>query len=196
VQQTAATTHCSPSHTARSANRGDHRYCEGQARGRGDQAGGDGRLRRPVQVQVQVGRMHRTMHEALSGEPIRAPNGLDGSAVHDGSVELVAGDRRAARTLGSRAARGSVSWTGTAPRSGPQRPPWPGRARPAMTFSRRSPGGQIRPTPAMRWRARPVGASRLNALLEYPQALESQQQLGPARTAQPPTGPSSATFTA
>jgi len=39
-------------------------------------------------------------------------------------------------------------------------------------------------------------AEAVNALLEYPQALESQQQLGPARTAQPPTGASSTTFTA
>jgi hypothetical protein len=38
-------------------------------------------------------------------------------------------------------------------------------------------------------------AEAVNALLEYPQALESQQQLGPARTAQPPTGASPTTFT-
>jgi hypothetical protein len=85
------------------------------------------------------------MHEALSGGAERAPSGLDGSAVHDSAVEPVAGDRRAARTPDSRAAALVGELSGTAPRSRPQRPPWPEDLREKVIAGRDRPDGETHP---------------------------------------------------
>jgi hypothetical protein len=111
-------------------------------------------------------------------------------------LELVAGDRRAARTPGSRAARAGRRAV-PARRRGRGRRATLARAVATRDDLLAQILGWAEPAYTGDAMARHAGrsAEAVNALLEYPQALESQQQLGPARTAQPPTGASSTTFT-